>query len=999
MLPLTRRTSATLRSLARPAAWLEFRRKRWWLVAALAIYTLAGFLLLPWVAQEQLTARLGQLLDRPVAVQDVNINPYALSAEVLGFAITEDDGTPIAGFERLYLNFQLRSLWHRAWTFREIALEQPSAELVRFGDGEFNFQRLLPEPVPEEQPGEPGPLPRMIVDTLRIASGNLGFRDDTRAEPFATRLTPIHLALDNLSTVPGLSGANKLTVLMEKDVALTITGAQQLNPLSVTGSIALNGPLLPVVYRYFSDLVNFRVASGHLQSGLNYTLARGGDGLELVLTAIEAEVSQLSLVAKDSGAALADAGALTVSGEQFHWSGRRLALTSVSLADATLNLQRLADNSLNLQHLLVTPDQASPDVGASQDRGEPQTPAADWQLSLAQLRVDNLAVNFEDLAVADAQPLAVDGIALAVNGLNNSAQSAFPLSLQARVAEQGRLAANGELRLLPTPEFRAELTIADLPLIPAQPYLDTAINILIQDGNLNLQSTIASTAEDIFSARGELAIDNLELVGKRQKRQLLGWRQARAEAFAFSAGDTTLDIDALVFDTPYLRLRVNQDQSTNLSRLVVRAETAESSPQPAAGFDTEPSPPPTDTPPFVVRIGKTLVKDGEADFSDRSLPIPFATHIVNLQGEASRFDITSAEPVTLALEGQVDTYGMARVKGSLLALDPTANTNLQLVFRNVDLPNLTPYSVKFAGRQIADGRLSLDLNYRLQQGKMVGDNKVVIFDLELGDKVAYEGAMDLPLNLAVALLKDAEGKIDVDLPVEGDLNNPEFRIGPVIGKALANLITRAVTAPFRLLGALVGMDSSAMSQIEFAPGTADLTPPEKEKLHKLAAAMTQRPQLLVEVPGVYAEADDSRALRETRVDAAIAAAIAANPDDRPQLEKQRQVLESLHAARLPQQPLADLRAAHRKPANPEDPEGPQVMDDTAYLAALRRQLVAAEEISRADLDALATARAMAVRTELVASALESERIAVQPNTTGNADNQGWIPLELGMGSL
>src|SRR5690606_15135775 len=115
--------------------------------------------------------------------------------------------------------------------------------------------------------------------------------------------------------------------------------------------------------------------------------------------------------------------------------------------------------------------------------------------------------------------------------------------------------------------------------------------------------------------------------------------------------------------------------------------------------------------------------------------------------------------------------------------------------------------------------------------------------------------------------------------------------------------------------------------------------------------------------------------------------------------KQRQVLESLHAARLPQQPLADLRAAHRKPANPEDPEGPQVMDDTAYLAALRRQLVAAEEISRADLDALATARAMAVRTELVASALESERIAVQPNTTGNADNQGWIPLELGMGSL
>src|SRR5690606_21504011 len=183
-------------------------------------------------------------------------------------------------------------------------------------------------------------------------------------------------------------------------------------------------------------------------------------------------------------------------------------------------------------------------------------------------------------------------------------------------------------------------------------------------------------------------------------------------------------------------------------------------------------------------------------------------------------------------------------------------------------------------------------------------NNIVLRDLELGRKVPYEGALDLPLGLAIALLRHPDGRIDIDLPVEGDMNNPDFRLGGVILSAIGNLLTRAVTAPFRLLGAPVGLDPAQFDSIDCEPGTARLAPPEREKLAKLAEAMPQRPQLALEIPGAYAEGPEGAALSEARVDATLAAAFAASAEpgdsDSELRDKQRAATERLYSARYPE---------------------------------------------------------------------------------------------------
>jgi hypothetical protein len=275
---------------------------------------------------------------------------------------------------------------------------------------------------------------------------------------------------------------------------------------------------------------------------------------------------------------------------------------------------------------------------------------------------------------------------------------------------------------------------------------------------------------------------------------------------------------------------------------------------------------------------------------------------------------------------------------------------------------------------------------------------VVISDLALGDKVEHPDAFDLPLGLAIALLKGPNGKIDLDVPVEGDLDDPKFRLGGVIMRAIANVITNIVTSPFRLLGNLVGVSSEDFGQLEFEPGSAELAPPEREKLHKLAEALTLRPQLVLEVAGVFDPEADRQALKlqavqarvQERLDAGGGADAGENLDTR-----RRTALESLFSAEFPDAPLEEVQAPFQKPEDPADPDGATVLDATAYTAELQRRLVAAAPIDTPELEALAGERvtnASAVLTEN--EAVTAERVRHGEATPAETTKRGWIRMEL-----
>jgi hypothetical protein len=322
-------------------------------------------------------------------------------------------------------------------------------------------------------------------------------------------------------------------------------------------------------------------------------------------------------------------------------------------------------------------------------------------------------------------------------------------------------------------------------------------------------------------------------------------------------------------------------------------------------------------------------------------------------------------------------------------------------FRNLLMSNLSPYSVNFAGREIDAGKLDLDLNYRIEGGQLEGRNKIVMTDLVLGAEVDNPDAASLPLGLAVALLTDANGVIDIELPVQGDVNDPEFAIGGVVWQAFVGLVTKIVTAPFRLLGSLIGVDSEDLGQFRFLAGRSDLTPPEREKIGHLQQALQQRPELAVEVRGAFDPTIDVPALQLRNLRAAVLERL--GPQYMNQVEEFRMldeqirgVLEALFTERNPETPLESVRSAHRVPP-PDDPDGEAVLDELAYSTDLRDRLLAAEPIGRQDLEELANDRAAAIRDAFLADgAIAEERLLVAAPAEAESEDDEWVLMDLGV---
>ncbi len=275
----------------------------------------------------------------------------------------------------------------------------------------------------------------------------------------------------------------------------------------------------------------------------------------------------------------------------------------------------------------------------------------------------------------------------------------------------------------------------------------------------------------------------------------------------------------------------------------------------------------------------------------------------------------------MKLEGRVDPAGLARLDGALSPFAPKRFMDLRAVFRNVEMQPMSPYSATFAGRKIASGRVSLDLEYKIKNGKLEGNNKVLLDKFTLGERVESPNALNLPLDLAIALLTDAQGQINVAIPVSGDVNSPKFGYGNLIWQAIATVIKNIVTAPFRALGALFGGGAAKLDAIAFDPGSARVLPPELDKLKKVARALQQRPKLEVIVDGRYQEALDGEALRSEKVRRELAAEqkVKLAPGEEPgpvafDNARTQRALEKLMAARAGKDAMAQFTAEFEKKA-------------------------------------------------------------------------------------
>ena len=990
-------------------AWWSYRRKRFWLLVLLVVYTLAGFFLLPWIAKREVVALLESQLGLPVSLTQVRANPWALTVEAEGFAINDAEDQVLVGFDRLFVNLQLSSLINRALTLRELTLERPYGRLVRNADGTLNMQVLAPPAeadVSEPTPEEPGQPPRLIVHQLSIGAGQIDVRDETLVSPYETRVGPVDISVRELSTLPDQTGEQRVSIATDSGTRLEWSGDIGLNPLSSSGSVSLQGPYVPLMYRYVESLLNFELVGGNIEGAFDYRLRLDPEA------GLTADIQEVNWVLRDSALEQVDIDqarvrfvtlpAIELQGGALAWPERTVSIGAVVITDPEIRIWRNPDGSLSVDELLASAPESADGEAVADAVGDasssaPDLPGEPWAVSLDRFRIEGLALELADRSLEEPGTIGLQDFNLELENLSTEKGAQIPLSLDFAVASGGDVTAEGVLTVLPAVALQADVSVNQLVLDLAQPWIDSLANVNLDSGSISATAEVTVSPDSPLDLKAALQVPSFHLIDSARSEKLLGWENLEVDQLSFSAAENRLDVSTIDLDAPYARVRNAEDQSTNFGHLVVAQPPPDGDPAAEGELQREASPP---SGALALTVGRVNLSGGAADYSDLALPLPFAATIRELNGQMSTISSVSSEPATVALNGRVDEYGLVEIGGQIRPTDPSASTDISVQFRNVDMPRLNPYTTKFAGRKIDAGRLALDLHYRLDSGRLAGDNSVRIEKLKLGEKVDYPGAMDLPLGLAVALLTGPDGSIKLDMPVSGNVDDPQFDIGGVVMKTFANLIGKLAASPFNLLGRLVGMDSEKLDRVEFRPGSAEVAPPEQEKLAKLAEALVMRPNLAVALRGVSDAEADSAALREIRLTAEVEAELDRLPDDDGAMlaERRRRVLETLATERLSVD-LRVLRDEHRRPEDPARPDGKQVLDQTAYLAALEQLLQAAQAVSQEDLDGLAGERAQAVQNALTGDAqIDPLRVKVLDPDAAKLDD-GWIPMRMKVQAL
>jgi hypothetical protein len=477
----------------------------------------------------------------------------------------------------------------------------------------------------------------------------------------------------------------------------------------------------------------------------------------------------------------------------------------------------------------------------------PEKPAAGGKpvaLVVESLTVQQGAVHFVDRSREETVELNFQALGLEVRGLSMQAGELAHYELVARLAGGGTISSSGSLGLLPlTADLQLEL--ADLGLAQAQRWLPQKA-VKIASGALSARGRLRVQVKDkapVAAYEGAVSVRDLRLDERDSGKLLLGWALAETKDVKLDFTPFGVDIGEIVMHAPQGRLIIERDGSVNVAK-VFRRDDANESPK---GLHAT--------------LRQLRIEKGSLEFADRSLDTPFATTILELTGEVTGLSTVHGDPARVRLDGRVAKYGSARIRGTVDLQQPRTLADVTAVFRNLDLAGFTPYSAKFAGYRIASGRLSAELRYRVRDGGLAGANKLTIESMQLGEKVQSASALDLPLDLVVALLSDSEGRINLDIPVRGNLNNPQFNFGGLIATAIGDVIGKIASAPFRALGGLFGGDDTDSDRVRFEPGSAALTPPQEETVAQIAKALGERPQLGIAVRAGYDPERDAAALR------------------------------------------------------------------------------------------------------------------------------------------
>jgi len=722
------------------------------------------------------------------------------------------------------------------------------------------------------------------------------------------------------------------------------------------------------------------VSTGVSSVGISFAakFQAGSQGTKVLLENFTSELKDTRIQFIEASQPVFQTDKLTIEGGMLDLDAHSLTISRVAMNGGTLDVLRDPKGQINCQQLFAPKhSEADTSLPATVKQLQPS-----WNFLIKNFEIDGFDSNFSDLGIVSDKPILN---IQSFRGRLTDVDGKSPMNFEAgfSLKQGGTFTVRGKMDPA-APSVDANLNLKALSLTPIQPYLKSVAAVTLKSADVSLQGNLkygVKAAGAKMAYTGSASLDKLLITEPGVQKPLIGCDSLNIPQIKLTLQPNKLEIEKIRLSKPTGEVIIAPDHTLNLTQ-VFKTQSDPIKPKTAFKPDSK-----KEQENFPVRIGKVEIEKGDMIFADLSLQPQFMTQINDLKGEVSGLSSAGDLPSQIQLDGRVDQYGLARIKGKINVFHPGLSTDLSLVFKNVEMTKLTPYSGRFAGRRITSGKLSMDLKYRIEDQKLVGDNQIIVDNLTLGEHIDSPSAVNLPLDLAIALLRDSNGRIDIGLPVTGDLNDPQFSYGHLIWKALVNLLTHIVTSPFRALGSLFGGEADQPAMVVFDPGASDLLPPEKEKLLKIADMLKNRPQLRLGVQGQYSPDADGAEIKAQNVRQSIAGRSGSKAGENkdfgaidftdPNIQNALEKMFTENAGA----PAFDALKQSIQQNTKNKADIPRVLAEALYTRLIGREPVPAEKLSM-----LAEDRAREIIKELkTVNGIPSERLALknpEPQTSG-----------------
>jgi hypothetical protein len=823
-----------------------------YLALVLLVITPALNLLPPWLVKKY--------LGREFHSEIIWFNPFTLSLELRKTELPELDGTRFVSLDRATVDLSLASLWSGALVLDELGIVQLYVHVVEQPDGNFNFSDLVPPADPQAPPSEPTEIPAVTINQLNFNAQQIIFTSQARDKPSSTNLSEITVTIEGLSTVLEEGKPYILDATGENGGKLHWEGEVSIPRAYSEGTLALTDIQLNPFWQFAAPWLEFELAEGTVSIQGQYSVDWGKD-LEYRIKQGEIRLDELVVHPKapeDLAETDVALGSLKLAGIELDGPAQHVKIGSLAIRELAISgwsegtqvsLARLFTVNLPQDSAQQTP--TAVDTGADE---------AGWTAELDSFELADSSLRWRS-EFTDPPRLEITPLEASASAIKWPLAGETALKLNLTVNGEATAAVEGSVELA---EGRGTLAyqLAALPLTWFNPNFPTALNAQITAGQLQVAGdlTLAQFAPATIAMDGAIKGFAGRITGAEQA--LTSWETVRWDKLRVDMDAQTVELAKLSIDNYSGRLHINKDGSINAQNIwkqEVGEQVEEVKETLAEGK------------PWVVSAPLVRITDSEIDFMDESLPISFRTVIGDIDGNIKDISTKPGQKTRVDIKGSVDGYAPVALVGTAEPLRSPPALDLELTFAGVDMALLSPYSGTYAGYAIERGVLNLDLKYAMEDNHLKGNNKIVISQMKLGEKISSDKAVDLPLELALALLTDSKGVIDMEIPVGGNVDDPEFSVGSVVMGALVNLITKAITAPFNLLAGLVGSDAD-LQRLNFKSGSAELSPSTKEKLDNLNTALAQRPELNLVITGRLQLQADRERLQKNILQAELVAA-------------------------------------------------------------------------------------------------------------------------------